>query len=374
MALKSYGFFDAVVVGAGPAGCAAALALAGSGLRTALLDRPARLARRAGESLPPDAAPLLHSLELWERFVGDGHLPSPGIVSVWGNETPYETSFIFNPYRVGWHLDRGRFDASLAAAAEHRGVVLVRGTFVQTCSRDSAGGWCISMLSGGRSSRLEADFVIDATGRTSWLGRRLGARPTVIDRLVGVARTFQAGSARHDPRLLLEATESGWWYSAVLPCDRLIVAYMTDFDLLPAPLRGLDSFWATRLRQTIWTRCRVAAAGPCSTLRTTSADSRYLCCSAQDKWLAVGDAAMTWDPLSSQGVSNALRSGIAAAVAIVEARSGRPNALDEYAASVAHSFEKYRHLRWHNYRQERRWPHSPFWERRYNPPSNAQPL
>jgi flavin-dependent dehydrogenase len=373
MVLQGDGSFDAVVVGAGPAGCAAALALAGACLRVALLERPGRPARRAGESLPPDATPLLHSLDLWESFVRDGHLPSPGIVSVWGDETPYETSFIFNPYRVGWHLDRGRFDATLAAVAEQRGAVHLRSTEVRSCSRDSAGRWWVAARSGGRSARLAAEFLIDATGRTAWLARRLGARPSVIDRLIGVAGTFEAGGARHDPRLLLEATEWGWWYSAVLPGDRLIVAYMTDLDFLPPPLRALDSFWATRLEETVWTRCRVAGAGACSSLRTTPADSRCLGCAAGEKWLAVGDAAMAWDPLSSQGVSNALRSGIAAALAIGEARSGRPDALDEYAAGVARSFEEYRRLRGHYYRQERRWPHSPFWERRWNPPSNAQP-
>jgi flavin-dependent dehydrogenase len=360
--------FDALALGAGPAGCAVALALASVGLRAAIMGRAASPRSRVGEALPPDVTPLLRCLGVWDRFLRDGHLPSPGIVSVWRDEEPYENNFLFNPYKTGWHLDRGRFDASLAEAAEDRGVAVFRGAEVRALSRDSAGGWQVGIRSEGQLTHLTADFLIDATGRRSWLARRLGGRQLIFDRLVGIAGVFETVGVHRDPRLMLEAAEQGWWYSAFLPNDRLVVAYMTDVDLLPAPPRDLNGFWGAHVRETGLTRRRLAGVVACSTLRTTTADSRCTEHVVGKKWLAVGDAAMAWDPLSSQGISNALQSGLAAALAITEARSGRPGALAEYGAGVAQSFGEYKRQHALYYSQVRRWPHSPFWRRRRYPP------
>src|SRR5262249_40774712 len=81
-------------------------------------------------------------------------------------------------------------------------------------------------------------------------------------------------------------------------------------------------------------------------------------------WVAVGDAAMAWDPLSSQGIGKALESALAAAEAIRGALDGRLGALRDYAGGVALSFDQYRRLRTHFYGQVRRWPGAPFGERR----------
>jgi flavin-dependent dehydrogenase len=283
---------DVLVIGGGPAGTAAALATASSGATAAVVERTAYGAARVGETLPPAAAPLLRRLGVWEAFVRDGHRPSPGIVSVWGDEEPYENDFIFSPYGNGWHLDRRRFDAGLAAAAEVRGVTVHRNARVLACSPDPSGAWRAEVQSRGQLSCLRARFLIDATGRSSWLPRRLGARRRPCDRLIGVIGVFDVAVEERDPRLLLEAAEFGWWYSAPLPDDRMAVAYMTDFDLLPKAPRNLDGFWAAQLGQTTHTRQRLAGAAAGNALRIVAADSYRMDRVAGENWLAVGDAAM----------------------------------------------------------------------------------
>jgi flavin-dependent dehydrogenase len=84
--------------------------------------------------------------------------------------------------------------------------------------------------------------------------------------------------------------------------------------------------------------------------------------------LAVGDAASSYDPISSQGIYKALSGGLAAATAIAGWLSGDPRALHEYRDDIAHQFITYLHHRDHFYQVERRWHDAPFWRHRRTPP------
>jgi flavin-dependent dehydrogenase len=81
----------------------------------------------------------------------------------------------------------------------------------------------------------------------------------------------------------------------------------------------------------------------------------------------VGDAAMAFDPLSSQGIYNALMSGVRAAEAIEFSRVDDHRALHRYAIGIETDFARYLAVREKYYREETRWPNSPFWKRRCEP-------
>ena len=99
-------------------------------------------------------------------------------------------------------------------------------------------------------------------------------------------------------------------------------------------------------------------------LRTVSANTSILDRLTGPNWLAVGDAASTYDPLSSHGICKALESGCHAASAVIDAVNGSAHALEEYAGWVRQEFANYlAHYR-HYYAQVTRWPRSPFWARR----------
>ena len=87
-----------------------------------------------------------------------------------------------------------------------------------------------------------------------------------------------------------------------------------------------------------------------------------------ENWLLVGDAAMTWDPLSGQGVCKALESGMQAARAVDRALDGDRVGLTAYGAWTRARFGEYMAGRATYYRAERRWPDSPFWRRRHAAP------
>src|SRR5262245_56820039 len=121
---------DVLIFGGGPAGAAAAITLARAGRSVVVIEKSQYAQPRIGETLPPAARPLLEELAVWELFLAAGHLPSPGVLSVWGEEELYETHFIFNLYGNGWHLDPQRFDTMLAQAARRAGAHLYCGVHV----------------------------------------------------------------------------------------------------------------------------------------------------------------------------------------------------------------------------------------------------
>jgi flavin-dependent dehydrogenase len=363
---------DVVVLGGGPAGAAAAMILARAGHSVVVIETSQYERARIGETLPPAAKPLLVRLAVWEPFLAAGHLPSPGVLSVWGDDEPYETHFIFNPYGQGWHLDRQRFDAMLARAARQASARLYCGAQVTSCLPLAGDRWEVSFTAGVASSRrqhrLHARFLIDATGRTAALARRQGAKRLNADRLVGLAAMLAARSRKSgrsdeecDSRTLVEACADGWWYSALLPGGRLMAVYMTDADLLRRRRGTWHALWQERLRQTTYTQRRLGAFDLRAAPRVVAAASSRLDCVSGPGWLAVGDAAMAFDPLSSQGLMRALASGIRAG----EALNGRLAATREYDIRANDVFRNYMRQRAVYYGREQRWPQSDFWRRRH---------
>ena len=90
-------------------------------------------------------------------------------------------------------------------------------------------------------------------------------------------------------------------------------------------------------------------------LRVTSACRRKI---FGENWLAVGDSASSYDPLSGRGILKALRHGAGAARAIAE------GSFESYAALVRREFQDYVRQRRTFYADEQRWPGSNFWSRR----------
>jgi flavin-dependent dehydrogenase len=218
---------------------------------------------------------------------------------------------------------------------------------------------------------LEADFLVDATGRSARVSRHVGARQVRYDRLIGAAVTMKArtGEGIKDSFTLVEAVASGWWYSARVPCGRLMVVYLTDSDLLDKASAGQTESWLGLLAQTEHTSRRVADGNysPVSEPRIYPANTARLSVITGKRWLAVGDAAVAYDPLSSYGITSSLGTGLYAAQAIAESLEEGRQSMSEYNKVIDEAFARYLIKHYDHYAIERRWPDEPFWQRRHSP-------
>lgn len=357
---------DVVVVGGGPAGIAAALALNKHGCQVVVVEKSWYEAVRIGETFPPVINRILAKIGFLDDVESGGHLPSNGIRSHWGKVEPFERSFIFDPHGTGWHVNRQEFDAALSQFAQSEGITVALGTELQTFRRSENGRWRLIVASGQDKFRLQSDFLVDATGRASLVARHLGHRRQQIDRLVGIVGYYDCVDqpATVEAFTLIETTADGWWYSAPLPGRRLVVALMTDADLCAKATLTENSSWREKLKLAFSTYARSGSFNLARPVQIVAANTSHLDRFYGDGWLAVGDAAFAFDPLSGDGVYRALQSGSQGGQAIVAASSGVANAFDGYAKEQSEMFSHYKRQQEMFYARERRWPESAFWKRR----------
>jgi flavin-dependent dehydrogenase len=357
---------DVAVVGGGPAGAATCLRLATSGLRVGLFERSHFQAPRVGEVLAPPVSDLLRRLGVGEDFERAGFLRSHGVSSVWGSDRVAFRDFVFGSHGWGWHVERRALDALLCTAASAGSTDVHLGAVVRSCRHDPGLGWCLTVAQAGQIRTYRARFLVVATGRAGLRGTFLDRTRLRDDRLVGLVRYFDAtGSAMPHTRACIQAVRDGWWYAARLPDDVLVAAYLTDADLLPRPGPRTEAMWSSLVESAPLIRSLLHDQAPRSSPRLVAAGSWRRVQVAGNHCVAVGDAAMAFDPLSGQGVYRALESGMRAADAIGRTVEGNQRALSDYAAWVQATYEAYRRERRWTYRLEHRWPSSTFWARRH---------
>lgn len=354
--------FDAAIVGAGTAGSVTALNLAPF-RRVVMIEREPKPAWRVGESLPGIAERLLDDMGLRADFIADGHLPRYALCGAWGGAQPLIRDALADPDGHGWQIDRVKFERRLREEAVRRGATLRMPAKVLAAER-AASGWILSCKAPSGEFKILARVLIDAAGRGSHHVARRNVRRCIHDRLCSIWLRAQ-DVALPAGIVHIEAEAAGWWYAASLPRSGGILAFHTDTDLPEA--RSARSARALLARARRLPMLGPLAQGPqweVGECGYCAAHGAWLTTAAGDEWLAVGDAALSVDPLAAQGIFNALYFGLGAAAAVHSHLAGDACALPDYSAEVAAIRDTYIAQRFAWYGLERRWDHEPFWARR----------
>lgn len=329
-----------VVVGGGPAGCAYAVTAAGRGHTVTLLDDGRRPATWPGEALPAGGGELVESI--FGAGALEGHAEAHGTRAAWGSADLAAHDFMAHWAGRGFHLDRTVLDETLRERAQVLGVDVVAERINEVSG--GAGDWLIN-------DRWEADWIVDASGRAGAVVGRLGMPRISLDNQVAlIAVVPDAGGERVTT---VEAIPPGWWYSAPLPGGKRVAALVTDADLVgPDRLRT----WHETLAQTRHIASLIGAS-VVEEVTAYPAGTAYRQRLHGDGWVAVGDAAVSVDPLSSQGLITGIVMAAHAARLLGSDLGGWER---DYLAVLAEHEETRAWL----YAAETRWPAADFWARR----------
>lgn len=304
--------WNIIVAGAGPAGLVVSTLLARAGREVLLLDPHCSGRHKVGESVPGAIARLMHRLHLPPlHHSASPHREISGIVTRWAGELRSEEALI-KPEGGGWRLDRGAFERDLATTAAACGVqrkeARIRRLVRHRC------GWQVETNCG---QELGTGILVDATGRPAALARHLGARRVHGPPLISVWGIGERREGKHQDRTYIESTPEGWWYGAYLPDGRPLAVFHTE-PALASELRRHPALWRERLARTDQLAPRfVADAFDATVLSAHDARSGHLDVACGPGWTACGDSALSFDPLSSQGIFHALACADMVATAIL---------------------------------------------------------
>jgi flavin-dependent dehydrogenase len=299
---------EIVVLGAGPAGAAAALGLAALGFEVAVVAMPR--ARAIRESFSARVVEALEGLGLRDALAAI-EPPCPRLVR-WGGaerELPGEAQ-----------VERAAFDAGLAADLSARGLLVLRDEVTHVSVH--ADSVRLALASG---AALDAEFAVEARGRSA---PNSGVRERGPETTCLVQRWRTAPRA---PQIAVLSLANGWLWLAFDGRSGLTTQLALDASDAPArPELG------ARLERTL--RADARAAELLGEARREGDAFARAATPVRDgapvsaRMLRVGDAALAVDPLSGNGVFQALSTALVAP-AVVNTLLRRP-----HSAALAQAF------------------------------------
>ncbi|MBR7799556.1 NAD(P)/FAD-dependent oxidoreductase [Undibacterium fentianense] len=358
---------DVLVLGGGPAGTSAGIALLKRrDVDVMLIERSDYSEHKYGESLSSGVRSTLEYLDVWETFSQIQNLTPYYSQVAWGNEVQRQLGYMFTPHGTGWNLDRLAFEQMLANAFVKQGGKLVSDTQVITCNRQEEGGWRVEVKSKDQQMQtIFCKYIIDATGRRGVMRTNLNLALTVHDRLIGIACVADVPATRREKIVSqVEACEYGWWHISPMSDGRVSVMLMTDPDIAHKMQICNSEIWQSLLSELPIMGEQAKFLLFQDNPRSFPCFSSYLKQAGGQDWVAVGDAVASYDPISSSGIPRALASGIHGAFIAVDRLFSRGELLGAYAQAIEQDFRQYLQTQWQYYQRESRWPNAIFWARR----------
>ena len=334
---------DVVIVGAGPAGCAAATFLAREGVDVLVVDRATFPRDKVcGDGVAPRSVSMLRRMGVERRLRDLSYQPVHHyrIVSTWGDAVRAGVPAFGKGAGYSHVVPRRDLDMLLVDAAREAGACIWEG--VRALRGTEAGGMPAVEARGpdGESFLLRGRVVVGADGSRGSFSRTVIPSPRSEPYAVGM-RAYVEGVEGLDGALNFFLDRDllpgcGWVFPSGRdggPANVGVGLPTRALRRRPEHLRDIfDRFLGpTSLAGPHLRGARLVTSPAPFPLRSGLLRGTR----REGNVLLAGDAAGLIDPLSGEGIANALESGHMAALAIARAlRSGRLSELARYDAAV----------------------------------------
>ncbi|HXE77895.1 MAG TPA: NAD(P)/FAD-dependent oxidoreductase [Rhodanobacter sp.] len=317
---------DVLIIGGGPAGSTAGALLAQRGHRITLLEKARHPRFHIGESLLPANLPLLDKLgvadavramamEKWgAEFVSPWHAQRSQtfeFADAWNKSMPQS-----------YEVRRSGFDEILIRNTARQGAEVIEGCRATHVAfdPDHRGATIEARHDDGRSDTWRARFVLDASGRDTFLGKKFGTRRRNPRHNSSALYAHFSGARRHPGRAAGNITvfwfEHGWFWFIPLADGATSVGAVVWPHYLKTRSKPLEDFFHDTIALCPALGARLHDAARITPVEATGNFS-YACDQTHGaNYLLLGDAFSFIDPVFSSGVMLAMQGGFCAADAV----------------------------------------------------------
>ena len=305
---------DVAIIGAGPAGSAAAIALAGRGYEVALIDKQAFPREKlCGDFINPINWGVFRDLGVEDRVLAEPHGEVTGfrITSPSGAEAEAPFGSHDLPRRMGLGLKRSTLDQLLTQRAAELGATTCLGRRIEKLSR-TARGWQLTI--GGEY--WQAKVLIGADGRNSWVAQQFGLHrsASMQGRSVGFQGRLRCARAAGG-QIEIHLFPGGYAGVVSLGDGTVTLGIAIDKRKLGSE-RGAGFLFHEVLAQNPHLKEIIARSSDPAELRSAYPVYFPARRCVIDGALLVGDAARVSEPVTGEGIYFAMRSGLLAAESI----------------------------------------------------------
>ena len=320
---------DCIVIGAGPAGSAAAIEMARAGLDVLVLDRGEFPRFRIGESFLPRTKRAFRRLGVLDKCLALPHARKVGVEISLGDSRYGPQYFFFRDVfgdgdKETFNMARIHLDKMMMETAREAGAEVRTSCGIRKLARLDDGDVTVETEQG----EFHARWLIDASGQATTLGRSLGQRRfhsflrnvAYFEHFEGVIRP----SGKGQNCFALTIADEGWFWMIPLDATRTSIGFVAREQLH----RNIDVPAEDRLRwaiaRTPVLRERMAnAVGP--EKNRVISDFTYRCDPFAGRGhFLIGDAAAFLDPVWSTGLTLGLLGAEQAAGGVIRMSKGSP--------------------------------------------------